>query len=867
MAYRALSRPASTDRPAPQTRERQAPAPQPADAPVQRQVAPQHPAAASVPIGNTARQPLPTPLRQGIESLSGLDMSDVRVHHRSPRPTAIGAHAFAQGGDIHLAPGQERHLPHEAWHVVQQKQGRVQATMQFNGGVAVNADGGLEREADLMGARALGGSVRQATPQPNLVHRTAPGGAQTPVQAVWVIRGGHRIWEDPYVPQDGDTFPPEFTQRPSVLVDKGKTEVRFDKSGKQSVGKRKNSIRTHKVLQKDRERQGKKLRTLLKNNPKIIKNQAAELRLLSGHLEKITGVKKHAEKVRKIYKEGDVTGKRFRAIDKAQDEFTQSEATSSFLSGFRQSGGDTPQVHRDELDEYGELLLRFLSSLRAPTETILAPITYKGSTTGQQHPTSDDQDKLTGGSSSHAFSDRSRVEAQVDLFESSSSVSNAPPNAVLLASSLGALISTLSSMSAPTSANNLPSFNSGRQDTQVKEREGIKAQTNIIAKSLGIKINEDVQDYDAPWTEQETPTSPRRNERGKPPVGDKKGDKAPPSTSDPQTKTSDVQPQTNPVVSAIEHVQHTAQMLLNAIPNLQQNPYHQNLQTFGGFIQQVYHAAGQVDTSNPQNVQILNNMSAYLYQYFRHFEGLIQRRHITQNPPGNPTGPTGQRLPSLQQFFAECGQMATHNALVLAHFPDLAHPNAHAALVNEGFLRQYGTFENYIGENQIRTMIIAAGRYDIPVIGNIGQVAGIVTMLQQGDYQGLQNHNISPEEQYGAVQIANFISGASDSLVMVINTVAEQGADTVGEHWISLRVTRQVDGQLAIQYLDSYVGTADYSALFQGVRNFLTHVPHQQQPGHHVGSGSGDDGGGWDDSLWGDLSDFGIDPNGSNLDW
>ncbi|HAP61901.1 MAG TPA: hypothetical protein DCR93_21180, partial [Cytophagales bacterium] len=34
------------------------------------------------------------------------------------------------GTDIHLAPGQQKHLPHEAWHVVQQKQGRVKPTLQ-----------------------------------------------------------------------------------------------------------------------------------------------------------------------------------------------------------------------------------------------------------------------------------------------------------------------------------------------------------------------------------------------------------------------------------------------------------------------------------------------------------------------------------------------------------------------------------------------------------------------------------------------------------------------------------------------------------------------------------------------------------------
>jgi hypothetical protein len=68
----------------------------------------------------------------------------------------LNAHAYAQGSEIHVAPGQERHLPHEAWHVVQQAQGRVKPTMQMKAGVPVNDDAGLESEADVMGAKALG---------------------------------------------------------------------------------------------------------------------------------------------------------------------------------------------------------------------------------------------------------------------------------------------------------------------------------------------------------------------------------------------------------------------------------------------------------------------------------------------------------------------------------------------------------------------------------------------------------------------------------------------------------------------------------------------------------------------------------------
>ena len=75
----------------------------------------------------TQKTALPGKLRSGIERISGMSMGDVSVHYQSPMPAQLQARAFAQGTDIHIAPGEERHLPHEAWHVVQQKQGRVQA--------------------------------------------------------------------------------------------------------------------------------------------------------------------------------------------------------------------------------------------------------------------------------------------------------------------------------------------------------------------------------------------------------------------------------------------------------------------------------------------------------------------------------------------------------------------------------------------------------------------------------------------------------------------------------------------------------------------------------------------------------------------
>lgn len=103
------------------------------------------------------RQPnrtgLPDGLKQGMESLSGLSLDGVRVHYNSAQPATLQAHAYTRGQDIHVAPGQEQHLPHELGHVVQQMQGRVPVTGQV-GGMALNDDTSLEAEADRLGATA-----------------------------------------------------------------------------------------------------------------------------------------------------------------------------------------------------------------------------------------------------------------------------------------------------------------------------------------------------------------------------------------------------------------------------------------------------------------------------------------------------------------------------------------------------------------------------------------------------------------------------------------------------------------------------------------------------------------------------------------
>jgi len=101
------------------------------------------------------RTGMPDHLKSGLENISGMDLSGVRVHYNSSKPAQLNALAYTQGQEIHVVSGQERHLPHEAWHVVQQAQGRVKPTMQLKDGVPVNDDEGLEHEADVMGAKAV----------------------------------------------------------------------------------------------------------------------------------------------------------------------------------------------------------------------------------------------------------------------------------------------------------------------------------------------------------------------------------------------------------------------------------------------------------------------------------------------------------------------------------------------------------------------------------------------------------------------------------------------------------------------------------------------------------------------------------------
>lgn len=68
-----------------------------------------------------ATSELPTEARSSVETLSGIsDSPRVAPAAGDSGNPMLSSLAYAQGSRVQVAPGQEKHLPHEAWHVVQQ---------------------------------------------------------------------------------------------------------------------------------------------------------------------------------------------------------------------------------------------------------------------------------------------------------------------------------------------------------------------------------------------------------------------------------------------------------------------------------------------------------------------------------------------------------------------------------------------------------------------------------------------------------------------------------------------------------------------------------------------------------------------------
>jgi hypothetical protein len=163
------------------------------------------------------RTGLPDHLKSGIEALSGISMDNVKVHYNSSKPAQLNALAYAQGADIHVGPGQEQHLPHEAWHVVQQAQRRVRPTMLKKEGGAVNDDRARETEADVIGKSVAAHGANREHKLRSMGPPAQPLGGAVPVtqrklgfefETGNLILGGEvkdRIFEDADLRVEGDT--------------------------------------------------------------------------------------------------------------------------------------------------------------------------------------------------------------------------------------------------------------------------------------------------------------------------------------------------------------------------------------------------------------------------------------------------------------------------------------------------------------------------------------------------------------------------------------------------------------------------------------------------------------------------------------
>ncbi len=338
------------------------------------------------------------------------------------------------------------------------------------------------------------------------------------IQGKWIINADGNVVEvdDKYKLKKGehDIDMSLFTSQPSVLVEKGSKKVVMDKDGSVSSEDMDEEIPTHKELQEKRSQQGGELlERFQKLKPKQREIQIAELEKMAESIEKEMGdmlPDNHSDKVEKLYESG-VTGPKFRAIEKGLDEITQSQSTTAFLKGFK-NDKIIDEDDESDVNAYGTALLRVMSALRLPTQTVVAPIEYDDEVTGQQHPTSKDQPKLEGGSSGHSYSDRLRVHKQTQAFDNLSQSEKISPNKLALGTFLSAGISTLSSMSAPLTAKNVPEFHEEEDDRieQVEQREKLKRSSNKMAFSIGLPGGEGMQHRKEKWKSHKRATSPER---------------------------------------------------------------------------------------------------------------------------------------------------------------------------------------------------------------------------------------------------------------------------------------------------------------------------------------------------------------------
>ncbi|MFF2530695.1 DUF4157 domain-containing protein [Brevibacillus sp. NPDC058079] len=142
---------------------------------------------------------LPDSVQAKMEKAFHTDFSDVQIHPESSVASQIGAVAFAQGNNIHFAPGTyqpetqsgQQLLGHELTHVVQQRQGRVKANVP-DASLPINDDPSLEAEADRYGSFAASGTKLDSTDSDGTSSVSSP-----IIQGTWdeALLDARRMWK------------------------------------------------------------------------------------------------------------------------------------------------------------------------------------------------------------------------------------------------------------------------------------------------------------------------------------------------------------------------------------------------------------------------------------------------------------------------------------------------------------------------------------------------------------------------------------------------------------------------------------------------------------------------------------------------
>lgn len=132
---------------------------------------------------------LPADVQGKMESTMGADFSDVKIQTNSQKASDMGAHAFAQGNEVHFAQGKfdpnsksgQSLIGHELAHVQQQREGRVKADVML-GKTPVNTSNALEAEADSLGAKAADAKSTSVVQNKMASSSTSVNTSQAPVQ-------------------------------------------------------------------------------------------------------------------------------------------------------------------------------------------------------------------------------------------------------------------------------------------------------------------------------------------------------------------------------------------------------------------------------------------------------------------------------------------------------------------------------------------------------------------------------------------------------------------------------------------------------------------------------------------------------------